>query len=263
MCTVVVLSRPGHAWPVMLAANRDEQLDRPWDPPAAWWPGITGGRDRTAGGTWMALNRHGVACCVLNRQGSLGPAPGKRSRGELPLLALAEPDLAAAARAIVALDAGQWRSFNLVLASAEGAVFVRGLGHGRPDASPLPEGVSMVTAFDPNDRMSPRVARHLPRFEAATPPDADGWAGWRAVLADTGGTDVQQINVRPRGGFGTVCSALLALPAEGAPHWLFAPGRPDVAAFDAVAMRHDVARTQPPSAGGRGAETREAGGVRR
>jgi uncharacterized protein with NRDE domain len=231
MCTVVVLSRPGHAWPVMLAANRDEQLDRPWDAPAEWWPGLVGGRDRTAGGTWMALNRQGVACCVLNRQGSLGPAPGKRSRGELPLIALAEPDLASAARAVAALDAGQWRSFNLVLASAQGAVFVRGLGHGRPEAASLPAGVSMVTAFDPNDGMSPRVARHLPRFEAALAPDEDDWRSWRAVLSDTAGNAAQQINVLPRGGFGTVCSALLGFPAEAKPQWLFAAGRPDVAGF--------------------------------
>jgi hypothetical protein len=234
MCTVVVLSRPGHAWPVMLAANRDEQLDRPWDAPAAWWPGspgLIGGRDRTAGGTWMALNRHGVACCVLNRSGSLGPAPGKRSRGELPLIALAEPDVNAAMHSIIALDAGLWRSFNLVLASAEGAVFVRGLGRGRPEAWPLPAGVAMVTAFDPSDMASPRVARHLPRFQAAPAPDTDSWRGWRAVLSDSTGTSVEQINVLPRNGFGTVCSSLLGLPAAGSPQWLFAAGRPDVAAF--------------------------------
>ena len=231
MCTVAALVRPSAAVPVMLAANRDEQLDRPWDPPAEWWPGIVGGRDRTAGGTWMALNRHGVACCVLNRQGSLGPAPGKRSRGELPLIALAQPNLGVAVEAIACLDAGQWRSFNLVLASCEGAVFVRGLGHGRPEAWALPEGVSMVTAFDPNDLNSPRVARHLPRFKAAAAPDTDDWQGWRAVLSDSTGTIVQQINVLPRAGFGTVCSALLGLPAHGSPQWLFAAGSPDVAPF--------------------------------
>jgi hypothetical protein len=245
MCTVVVLSRPGHAWPVMLAANRDERLDRPWDAPAEWWPGVVGGRDRTGGGTWMALNRHGVACCVLNRQGSLGPAPGKRSRGELPMIALAETRLDAAAAAITRLDAGQWRSFNLVLASAEGAVFVRGLGHGRPEAWSLPEGVSMVTAFDPNDRMSPRVARHLPRFEAAAEPNTDDWRGWRAALSDTGGATAQQIAVLPRDGFGTVCSALLGLPADGPPRWLFAPGRPDVAPFAPINLPNAPACSLP------------------
>jgi len=103
MCTVVILRRPGESWPVVIGANRDEKLDRPWDPPAAWWPdrpGVVGGRDREAGGTWMAANDAGVVATVLNRPGSLGPAPGKRSRGELPLLALehATANTAAAAK---------------------------------------------------------------------------------------------------------------------------------------------------------------------
>ena len=91
MCTVILLRRPGHTWPLLMAANRDERIDRAWDPPAAHWPdrpGIVGGRDRSAGGTWMAANGAGVVAAVLNRPGSLGPAPGKRSRGELPLVAL-------------------------------------------------------------------------------------------------------------------------------------------------------------------------------
>ena len=54
----------------------------------------------------MGVNRHGVVAAVLNRPGSLGPAPGKRSRGELPLLALEHDLAAAAAAAIAALDAG-------------------------------------------------------------------------------------------------------------------------------------------------------------
>ena len=38
MCTVVILRRPGHPWPLVFAANRDEMLDRPWRPPGRHWP---------------------------------------------------------------------------------------------------------------------------------------------------------------------------------------------------------------------------------
>ena len=44
MCTVILLHRPGHAWPVLVAANRDEMLDRAWDPPGPWWPDLPGVR---------------------------------------------------------------------------------------------------------------------------------------------------------------------------------------------------------------------------
>jgi uncharacterized protein with NRDE domain len=239
MCTVVVLLRPEHPWPILLVANRDENVDRAWDPPAAWWPeypDVVAGRDRTAGGTWMGLNAQGVTAAVLNRPGSLGPAAGKRSRGELPLLALARTTAPDAIDAIVSLDAGQWRGFNMVIADRSGASFVRGAGYGRPSAHRLMPGVSMVTAHDPNDEESPRVARHLARFRAAAPPDPANWDAWRAILADRSGPAGSQMNVEPRGGFGTVCSSLLAIPASGDPVWLFAAGAPDQAPFEPVRL---------------------------
>lgn len=239
MCTVVVLHRPGHDWPLLLAANRDERLDRAWDLPAAYWPEyphIVAGRDRSAGGTWMGMNRAGVVAAVLNRQGTLGPADGKRSRGELPLMALAHDTAEAAAAEFATLNGGAWRGFNLVVADAAGAFFVRGVGHGPLVVERLPEGVSMVTAHDPNDYDSPRVARHLPRFEAEPAPTPNDWNTWETILSDRSGESAQQLNVVPRGGFGTVSSSLVALPANGTPIWRFAAGPPHRAVFEPIDM---------------------------
>ena len=47
----------------------------------------------------------------------------------------------------------------------------------------------------------------------------------------------EQLNVVPRGGFGTVCSSFVTLPAVGDPIWLFAAGPPHEAAFRPVALR--------------------------
>ena len=255
MCTVVLLIRPEHAWPLILAANRDEMLERAWDPPAAHWPDqpdTIAGRDRSAGGTWMGVNGAGVAAAVLNRPGSLGPAAGKRSRGELPLLALAHDTAAEAAAAITGLDAAGWRSFNLVLADRSGAIFIRGLGHGHPQALPLAAGLHMVTAHDPDDPESPRVARHLVRFRDANPPRPDNWGAWRDILADRSGPAGEQINVVPRGGFGTVCSSLLAIPDAGPPVWLFAAGPPHEASFTPVRWRAGACAAIPGSPPKRG-----------
>jgi Transport and Golgi organisation 2 len=234
VCTVVVLVRPTFA---LLAVNRDERLDRPWDPPDAWWPdhpGTVAGRDRMAGGTWMGMNRLGVVATVLNRPGTLGPALGKRSRGELPLIALDQPTAASGAEAIAGLDANNWRGFNMVLADRNGAIFIRGLGHGRPQAATLPHGVSMVTAYAPNDLDSPRTARHLPRFEAIEPSGPDDLAAWLPILADRGGETAEQMNVVPQAGFGTVCASFVSLAAAGRPIWRFAPGPPHEAGFQPV-----------------------------
>ena len=232
MCTVVILIRPDR---ILLAANRDERVDRLWDPPAAWWPerpGTIAGRDRSGGGTWMGINRHGVVATVLNRPGTLGPAAGKRSRGELPLIALDHATAAGAGEALTGLDAGLWRGFNMVLADRSGAWFVKGIGHGHPQAARLPPGISMVTAHDPNDLDSPRTALHLAQFEAAEP----SWAAWQPILSDQSGEAAEQINVVPRAGFGTVSSSFVTLPAIGGPVWLFADGPPNSAPFQPVTI---------------------------
>ncbi|MEX2294656.1 MAG: NRDE family protein [Acidimicrobiales bacterium] len=97
MCTVLLRFAPGDRWPVLLGAVRDEFADRPWDPPAAhWgdrWPDLLGGRDRAAGGTWLALDpsphRPAVAA-LLNgiRRAPTDDGTTRPTRGTLALDAL-------------------------------------------------------------------------------------------------------------------------------------------------------------------------------
>jgi hypothetical protein len=220
MCSIILNLTPRA---IFVAANRDEMVGRPWSPPAAYWPehpGVIAGRDETAGGTWMGVNAHGLMAAVLNRHGALGPAPGKRSRGELPLLALSEPSAALAAAKIAALNVGDYRSFNFVAADAGGAFLVRGLGAGAPDILQ-----TMITAGEPNDTMEPRIARHLPKFRAAA------WEDWGSLLADEAPPLISALNIPPQNGFGTVSAALVKLQQSAAPVWDFAAGRPSEATF--------------------------------
>ena len=163
MCSLVIDYRPDAAWPVILAANRDEMLDRPWDPPGRHWPdrpNVVAGRDRLAGGSWLGLNDEGVVAGILNRVDSLGPKPGFRSRGELVLEALDHADAAAAAGALGGLDARAYRSFNLVIADNRDAFWLRNrgaeAGAERIERIKLPPGLSMFTAHDRNDLESAR-----------------------------------------------------------------------------------------------------------
>jgi uncharacterized protein with NRDE domain len=242
MCTVVVSLSPGAAWPVVIAANRDEMLDRPWDAPAPHWPGqpeVVGGRDRVAGGTWMAV-RGGMVAAVLNRPGSLGPAEGFRSRGELPLLALAHPSAASAAAALARADASAWRPFNLVVTDAGEAWLLSG-GAGRVAATRLPDGVSMITAVGLDAGETARARLHAPRFREARRPTPGDHAEWARLLGSTeaepGAGPRGGLAVPPDRGYGTVAASLLFLAADGsAPVWLFAPGPSGVRPFAAVPL---------------------------
>jgi hypothetical protein len=223
----------------LLAANRDERIDRAWDAPGAYWPGqpdVVAGRDQLGGGTWMGVNAAGVVATILNRAGSLGPADGKRSRGELPLLALAAPTASAAAAIIAALDGAAYRSFNMVIADRDQVWFVRNLGRGHPTAEPMTPGLHMVTAHDPDAPASPRVARHKPLFALAPVPEPPDWRDWETLLSNSAGPLDAALAVPPHGGFGTVSSSLFGLPAQGRPVWRFARGRAGDAPFATVAL---------------------------
>ncbi len=234
MCTVIVSIGSSPAWPLLLAANRDEKLERTARPPACHWPlqpDVLGGLDVPAGGTWLAINRAGVVAAVLNRLGSLGPAPGKRSRGELPLLALRHPTAAAASSAMADLNAGQWRSFNLVIGDRDATWYLRGTGQGPIHTEKLAAGLHIITARDPNDTTSPRVARNLPRFKAAAAPDPPDWSTWPNLLRDSAPPREAAINITPFCGFGTVSSALVGIASTGKPVFLATTAAPHQSPF--------------------------------
>ena len=242
MCTLVILVRPGRDWPVIVGANRDEMIDRPWKPPARHWPDrpeVVAGLDELAGGSWLGINDHGVLAGVLNRHGSLGPAPGQRSRGELVLEALDHADARAAAEALSAIEPKAYRTFNLIVADNRDAFWLR---HADPSGTlpitvaPIPPGLSVIAAGDLNDQEIPRIVRYRPLFVAAPPPDPErgDWSSWERLMLDEsdgpGNGEPRAMRFVTSRGFGTVSSALIALPAiersELKPKFRFASHRP-------------------------------------
>jgi hypothetical protein len=249
MCTVILLRRPAHEWPLILAANRDEMLTRPWKAPARHWPDrpeVVAGLDELAGGTWMGLNDTSVVACILNRHGTLGPQDGKRSRGELVLEALDHADATDAAAAINDISVQAYRPFNMVIADNRDAWWLALRdGATRMHMERIPDGLSMFTAHERNDPNDPRITAYLPRFEHATPPDpsAGKWDTWAGLMAstDTTGHETRAMTFRTESGFGTSSSSLLALPSidtafhqKKQPVWLFAAGRPDSTPYQAL-----------------------------
>src|SRR5262249_58052465 len=115
VCTLLIgrdVTGPGQ---VLIAANRDEDPARPTDAPRVLVesPRIVGGRDRLAGGTWLALRApHAggagdlpAAVMLLNRPPIPRAAPPRRSRGLLVLDVAAASDPRRAALAAQASGA--------------------------------------------------------------------------------------------------------------------------------------------------------------
>lgn len=249
MCTLVILRRPEHAWPLLVAGNRDEMRARPWLPPARHWPDrpeVVAGQDRNAGGAWFGVNDHGVVAAVMNRVGTLGPQAGKRSRGELVLEALDHAEAAQAARALADLDARAYRPFNLFVGDPVSAFWLRHAQEGEDGVEVIEvgPGLHMLTARELDDGSLARIRLHLPRFRAAAVPDPErgDWAAWKALLAERAYAErdgpYAALNLELPNGFGTVCSQLAAVPrypGHGAwPVFLFAAGPPDRARYEPV-----------------------------
>lgn len=245
MCTLVLLHRPDHSWPLLLAANRDELATRPARPPGRHWPDrpeVRAGLDLLAGGSWLGLNDWGVVAAVLNRIGTLGPEDGKRSRGELVLEALDHAEARAAAAALADLDPRAYRPFNLVVADASDVFYLCHAGDGTIRVTRLPEGLTMLTARGPNDPACARIRRYRPLFAATAPPDPErgDWSDWQLLLASrasASGDPRDALCIVTEGAYGTVSSSLIALPSNNDREAVFlhAEGRPGEAPFLPVA----------------------------
>ena len=202
MCTVIV--RTGR--PLTLMGIRDEFADRPWEGPGEHWPdlpGVVGGRDLKAGGTWLAVDRAARrAAALLNGRGVPAPETTKVSRGDLPLLAAASGELPD-------VDLTRYDPFHLVLADPARARLFSWDGH-RLDSCELPDGTSVIvnTGLDPDHE---RVTTHLPRFAG----DAD----WHEPLRDPPSDAPEALIVRhelPDGRvFATLSVTLLTLAPDG------------------------------------------------
>ncbi|MFB4262025.1 NRDE family protein [Nonomuraea sp. GTA35] len=162
MCTLIV--RTGRR--LSLMGVRDELADRPWEGPGEHWPdypGVIGGRDLKAGGTWLAVNpADRRAAALLNGRGRAADERTKVSRGDLALRAAYTGELPA--------EAGlrDYDPFHLVLADLARVRLLSWDGE-RAAVSELPQGTSMVvnTGLDPG---SERVVAYLPRFR-----DSERW----------------------------------------------------------------------------------------
>ncbi|HET6437053.1 MAG TPA: NRDE family protein [Anaeromyxobacter sp.] len=236
MCTLVLGFQVDRRWPLLVAANRDERLDRPSEgwalrtlrtgqgdgPPVV----AAAPLDLQAGGTWVGVASGGRFAGVTNHYVRFDgrPDPSRRSRGSLVPLALGARSAAEAARRLAGLDAGEWNPFHLVIADAAGAFlwWYDGVEQGLEALEP---GLHVVTEVDREGR-----GARAERIRSAWPADPS-LGRLRELLARHGAPppagDATCIHGDPL--YGTRSSAILRLTPDLSTSELFvAEGRPCV-----------------------------------
>jgi uncharacterized protein with NRDE domain len=236
MCTLIALHRCVAATPLVVAANRDEFLDRPAKGPALR-EGVSGPvvapLDERAGGSWLGVNARGLFVGITNRPVA-APDTTRRSRGLLVMDTLAAGDAEEAGDRLAALPAGAYNPFNLFVSDGEQAFAV--VYQEKPQLERLGPGAHVIGNADPDAREVPKIGRLLARAEAAAELPADEVLPALAAIcrAHEGGPPREDACMHLTG-YGTRSSTLLWFGDGGARMW-WADGPPCRAPYEDVSF---------------------------
>jgi uncharacterized protein with NRDE domain len=236
MCTIIAAVGVWPERPLVIAANRDEMLDRPATEPRVWAPGevaplrVLAPRDLRAGGTWLGVNEAGLFVGITNRRAV--PDPRRRSRGELVFEALGAEDHRGARARIAALSARDYNPFHLLFADRGGASVIWSDGS-RLHELELGVGIHWITERSFDAAASERhtiLEQRAEQLLAGPAPDVEGW---RSILADHRphdppvGIGLDSLCVHAQGiNYGTRSSTLIEFECGQQLRFFHALGRP-------------------------------------
>jgi uncharacterized protein with NRDE domain len=255
MCTLAIYYRSFAEFPVVVAANRDEYLERPALPPVVLneKPRIIGGKDLRASGTWLGISEHGIVAGLLNRRnGDVENDPALRSRGLLCLDVLKYESAEEAAAFVKSQSGADYNPFNLLIASRDEA-FVAYNRFGRIELVKLDRGFHLLTNIDIDDFECPRISRSHARFaalgsERAFAGDPVVNRGLLAALLADHSTQLDPRSGRPNslclhlGDYGTRSSSLIFMAREaGRVAHFFAAGPPCTTGYEPVTIDSQAA----------------------
>lgn len=217
MCTIAAEIGRFPAFPVVVAANRDEAFDRPSSPPFVWTGSVPflAPRDDQAGGTWMGLNARGLFVGIANRFRT--PRDRSRaSRGHIVTRALARADVKSLHRELAGIDPRAFNAFHLFYADAGGAAGITWSDGEKLSQERLGPGVYAITERSFGADEVDRAAAIVSRWPAALPDGAPDVAALEAMLAHhEEGNPLGSVCIHlPQFNFGTRSSAVLLLSAD-------------------------------------------------
>ncbi len=227
MCLIALVYRTLPHTPLLVLANRDEAFARPTDPLARWadTPMVLGGRDRQAGGGWLAVSEQGRFAAVTNvRAGQ--PLPAEKSRGALVAQWVQGTDTVAQFAQQLATSRHAYGGVNLIFGTLAD-LFCYHSPHG--SLQPLASGVTVICNGAP-DAPWFKVERLRAQCAAlSTPlPPEDQLLDWLTdptpapceALPDTGVGYALEKRLSPifiaETDYGTRASTLLSCRADGA-----------------------------------------------
>lgn len=126
MCLIVFSYRQHPHYPFILAANRDEFLNRPTRA-MQWWAEednqILAGKDLQAGGTWLGITKQGKFAAITNYRDFRNLKPDSPSRGPIIIDFLKSSSDALSFLNELDRKAGMYNGFNLLIGNITDQLF--------------------------------------------------------------------------------------------------------------------------------------------
>jgi len=234
MCLLAVQYRLVPESPILVAANREEYIDRPSQTPSiqSGKPRVLCGIDQKAGGTWLGVNQNGLFVGLTNRA-TVTPLFGQRSRGQLAMdLLRCTSSRRALEKAQTEFAKNRYEGCNIIIADAKAGYAIH--ADERQEVVELQEGLNIIGARNLNDPDDARVqlAKRLLTLQTLDSPVKFLAVASKVFARAPVGPGRPSMVVR-NGDYGTVSSSLIALgvkPRDAI--YQFSNGAPDRSKYE-------------------------------
>ena len=227
MCLIFLSYRQNQAFPLVLAANRDEFYHRPSLPAHHWDDNskILGGRDLEHGGTWLGVHQSGYFAAVTNVRNPSANKENAKSRGHITRNYLLHPEHPAAFGQQLTAEADQYSGFNLLFGGLNRPFYLSSTTFELQPIAPGTHGLSNASLNTPwlKVKQGSNAFADLTRGEPDIPAIfsllADQTTAPDEQLPDTGiGLECERLlssKFIVGEGYGTRASTVLMLSAQG------------------------------------------------
>jgi hypothetical protein len=224
MCTIVIVNHHYKGFPLVIAANRDEEVDRPSsdvqilsrEPHL-----IVGGKDDLKGGTWLGVNKQSIFAAITNQ----GDKDKLLSRGQLVLDALKCKTLEELLSFVEEINPAKYNKFNLVFGNNKSVYIAYSYLLHSMVIRELPKGIHVVSDDMKFAGETPKGSYVHKKLDIVNPDKP--WLDYYKILKKTLANIGSGIKINPTRkegklyGYCTKSSSILAFDEEGLARYKF------------------------------------------
>jgi uncharacterized protein with NRDE domain len=229
LCSIIIINHHNKDFPLIIAANRDEDYNRPSSKVQilSKEPFIVGGKDELKGGTWLAVNKHSLFAAITN-QGEKNEKLD--SRGSIIIDALKNSSsIEEILNFVEGINPSKFNGFNLVFGNQNNVFVAYSYLLHSVVIKELPKGINTITndmKFIGENKIISYVHKKLDGITEEKP-----WIDYYAILkktlnyyGDGAGLKIKPKKKRNTGevyGHCTVSSSILAFDKDGLARYKF------------------------------------------